>query len=218
MARMPRVTCPGLPHHVIQRGNNRSAIFYDDSDYHAYLNWLSEAIQKYGCRLHAYVLMTNHVYLLLTPESNLSIGQVMQSLGRRYVRYVNSVYRRTGILWEGRFKTSVIQSENYQLACYRYIELNPVRAGMVNSPDEHRWSSYAANGLGLENKYLEPHEEYLRLGHSKEERCNMYRELFTDHVCAELLREIRDSTNRNMEMGSERFRNEIELVKGVRAL
>jgi putative transposase len=101
MARMPRIICPGLPHHVIQRGNNRSAIFFDDSDYHAYLSWLGEALMKYGCKLHAYVLMTNHVHLLLTPESKSSIGMVLQSLGRRYVRYINSVYCRTGTLWEG---------------------------------------------------------------------------------------------------------------------
>lgn len=131
MARMPRVTCPDLPHHVIQRGNNRSAIFFDDSDYRAYLNWLAESMEKYGCSLHAYVLMTNHVHLLLTPESESSISQTLQSLGRRYVRYINGVYGRAGTLWEGCYKSSIVQSEQYLLTCYRYIELNPVRAGMV---------------------------------------------------------------------------------------
>jgi putative transposase len=108
MARKPRIVCPGLPHHVIQRGNNRSAIFFDDSDYHVYLNWLGVALQQYDCKLHAYVLMTNHVHLLLTPDNESSISMLLQSLGRRYVRYINSVYGRTGTLWEGRYKSSVV--------------------------------------------------------------------------------------------------------------
>ena len=210
MARMPRIICPGFPHHVIQRGNNRSAIFFDDSDYHVYLNWLGEAMQKYGCRLHAYVLMTNHVHLLLTPESKSSIGHTLQSLGRRYVRYINGVYHRTGTLWEGRFKSSVIQSERYLLTCYRYIELNPVRAGMVGLPEEYRWSSYAHNGLGCKNKYIVAHKEYLQLGASESERCGAYRALFGGHIDTLVLHKIRDSTNRNIVLGNERFRDEIE--------
>ncbi|MCU7827470.1 MAG: transposase [Candidatus Thiodiazotropha sp. (ex Myrtea sp. 'scaly one' KF741663)] len=216
MARMPRVTCPGLPHHIIQRGNNRSAIFFDDSDYHAYLNWLGEAMQKYGCKLHAYVLMTNHIHLLLTPETDLSIGQVMQSLGRCYVRYINGVYQRTGTLWEGRFKSSVVQSESYLLTCYRYIELNPVRAGMVNSPEAYRWSSYASNALGYKDKYIEVHEEYLRLGGDEHERCRAYRGLFVDPIETDLLQEIRSSTNRNEVLGNDRFKDEIQSQLGRR--
>jgi len=210
MARMPRITCPGLPHHVIQRGNNRSAIFFDDKDHHVYLNGLGEAMQKYGCKLHAYVLMTNHVHLLLTPESESSISQMIQSLGRRYVRYINTAYRRTGTLWEGRFKSSVVQSERYLLTCYRYIELNPVRAGMVKLPQAYRWSSYACNGMGHKNKYIEPHKEYLRLGVDEKERCAAYRALFPPHINPETLREIRDSANRNLILGNDSFMNEVE--------
>ncbi len=210
MARMPRITCPGLPHHVIQRGNNRSAIFFDEKDRHVYLNGLGEAMQKYGCKLHAYVLMTNHAHLLLTPESESSISQMVQSLGRRYVRYINTTYHRSGTLWEGRFKSSVVQSERYLLTCYRYIELNPVRAGMVNLPQAYRWSSYARNGLGHKNKYIEPHKEYLRLGGDEKERCAAYRALFPHHINPEALREIRDSANRNLILGSDSFMNEVE--------
>lgn len=211
MARKPRVICPGLPHHVIQRGNNRSAIFFDDSDYHAYLSWLGEAMQQYGCKLHAYVLMTNHVHLLLTPDSESSISMVLQSLGRRYVRYINGVYRRTGTLWEGRYKSSVVQSERYLLTCYRYIELNPVRAGMVETPEMYPWSSYAHNGLGQNSKYLDEHDDYLRLGVNKEERCRAYRTLFANHVSGKEIGEVRDSANRNAVLGNDRFREEIEI-------
>jgi putative transposase len=212
MARKPRIVCPGLPHHVIQRGNNRSAIFFDDSDYHAYMNWLGEALQQYGCKLHAYVLMTNHVHLLLTPDSESSISMVLQSLGRRYVRYINSVYSRTGTLWEGRYKSSVVQSERYLLTCYRYIELNPVRAGMVETPEKYSWSSYIHNGLGQNNKYLDEHGEYLRLGVNKEERCRAYRALFANHVSKKELSDVRDSANRNTVLGNDRFREEIEFI------
>lgn len=209
MARMPRITCPGLPHHIVQRGNNRSAIFFDDSDYHAYLRWLGESMEKYDCRLHAYVLMTNHVHLLLTPQSESSISQTLQSLGRRYVRYINGTYGRTGTLWEGRYKSSVVQSEQYLLACYRYIELNPVRAGMVTHPAEYPWSSYAHNGLGERDKYIAEHSEYLRLGDGGGERCDAYRGLFVGRLDDIQLQTIRDSTNRNQVMGNERFQEEI---------
>lgn len=216
MARMPRVICPGLPHHVIQRGNNRSAIFYDDSDYHAYLNWLAESMKKYGCSLHAYVLMTNHVHLLLTPKSESSISKTLQSLGRRYVRYVNGVYGRTGTLWEGRYKSSVVQSEQYLLACYRYIELNPVRAGMVTYPGEYRWSSYAYNGLGKFDQYIQEHKEYLRLGADRSGRSEAYRALFSGTMNDVQLETIRDSANRNQALGNERFKEEIEIHLGRR--
>jgi putative transposase len=210
MARMPRVTCPGLPHHIIQRGNNRSATFFADDDYHAYLKWLGEAMQQYGCRLHAYVLMTNHVHLLMTPETESSISQTLQSLGRRYVRYINGAYDRSGTLWEGRYKSSVVQSERYLLACYRYIELNPVRAGMVSHPRGYRWSSYAHNGLGNQDRYISEHSEYLRLGSGNRERRQAYRQLFTGSLDDEQLPVIRDCANRNLVLGNDRFREEIE--------
>ncbi len=131
MARLPRIDVPNLPQHIIQRGNNRTACFFHDDDYRFYLQSLRHAAQKYACQVHAYVLMTNHVHLLMTAMEAGSISALMQSLGRRYVRYVNQTYQRTGTLWEGRFKSSIIESEQYFLTCSRYIEWNPVRAGLV---------------------------------------------------------------------------------------
>ena len=141
MARKPRFVLPGYPRHVVQRGNNRQACFFDESDYRKYLDSLAEAAHKYHCQVHAYVLMTNHVHLLVTPTTDEGISQMMQSVGRRYVRYFNGVYRRTGTLWEGRYKASLVQTDSYLLTCYRYIELNPVRAEMVPDPGDYPWSS-----------------------------------------------------------------------------
>ena len=128
MPRQQRYRLPGVPQHVIQRGNNRQATFFDEGDYVRYLEDLQEATERWDCDVHAYVLMTNHVHLLMTPNQEEGIAKVMQSVGRKYVRYINGVYRRSGTLWEGRYKSSIIQSDRYLLTCYRYIELNPLRA------------------------------------------------------------------------------------------
>ena len=148
MARLPRFVIPGQPQHVIVRGNNREPIFYADEDYRFYLEKLQEACQKHACDVHAYVLMTNHVHLLLTPQREDSLSKVIQMLGRYYVQYFNYTYKRTGTLWEGRYKATLIDSEVYALVCYRYIELNPVRAEMVGHPAAYPWSSYPYNALG----------------------------------------------------------------------
>ena len=140
MPRRPRITLAGVPLHIIQRGNNRQACFYTDEDYHSYLGWLEEYSRESKCAVHAYVLMTNQVHLLLTPGTAGSAGQMMKRLGQRYVQYVNRSYRRSGTLWEGRFRSCLGQEEQYLLG-YRYIEPNPVRAGMVEHPAEYRWSS-----------------------------------------------------------------------------
>ena len=142
MPRRPRVLLSGYPLHIVQRGINREPCFFAEEDYHCYLHWLEETARACRCAIHAYALMTNHVHLLLTPSENGSPARLMQSLGRRYVQYINRFYRRSGSLWEGRYKSSVVQAEDYLLACQRYIELNPVRAGMVNDPGQYRWSSY----------------------------------------------------------------------------
>ena len=144
MPRRARLSLPGVPWHIIQRGNNRSVCFHAEDDYQFYLHYLKEFADKFGCALHAYVLMTNHVHLLLTPARDDSAALMMKHLGQRYVQYVNRTYRRSGTLWEGRFRSCLTQSEDYVLACYRYIELNPVRAGMVLKPQDYRWSSYHA--------------------------------------------------------------------------
>lgn len=137
MPRRARLLLPNVPLHVIQRGNNRQACFFADDDYRRYLDWLEEYAGKCGCRVHAYVLMTNHVHLLLSADSAGGVGALMKALGQRYVQYINRTYRRSGTLWEGRFRSCLTQDETYLLACQRYIELNPVRAAMVAHPAEY---------------------------------------------------------------------------------
>lgn len=166
MARLPRFVFPGHPQHVIIRGNNREPIFVANEDYRFYLDKLQEACIKHLCDVHAYVLMTNHVHLLITPNNEDSISKVMQMLGRYYVQYFNCSYKRTGTLWEGRYKASLVDSEAFALTCYRYIELNPVRANMVTHPAEYPWSSYRQNALGLEDKLVTSHYLYDALGNS----------------------------------------------------
>lgn len=160
MPRKPRMYLPDVPCHVIQRGNNREASFFTVRDYQFYLECLHDASQRYGVLIHAYVLMTNHVHLLVTPIKKHSISSVMQSIGRRYVQYINQTYRRTGTLWEGRHKASLVDEENYLLTCMRYIELNTVRANLVSQPSEYRWSSYRCNASTEENKLIFRHSTY----------------------------------------------------------
>lgn len=182
MARLSRVSPIGIPQHIVQRGNNRQVCFGGEEDMKAYLNWLKKFSKKYFVDVHAWVLMTNHVHLLCTPQAEQAISQMMQSIGRMYVQYYNYTYQRSGTLWEGRFKSSLIQSERYLLELYRYIELNPVRANMVKEPSEYRWSSYACNGLGVKTDLQTPHPLYLALGRTEDERLENYRELFKAHV------------------------------------
>ena len=167
MPRRARLALAGVAWHIIQRGNNRSACFYAEEDYRRYLDTLKEQAEKYGCLIHAYVLMTNHVHLLVTPERADSAALMMKNLGQRYVQYINRTYKRSGTLWEGRFKSCLAQSEDYVLACYRYIELNPVRANMISHPRDYRWSSYCANAEGQLDALLTKHVEYLGLGATK---------------------------------------------------
>lgn len=176
----------------------------------AYLNWLKELSIKHQVDVHAWVLMTNHVHLLCTPWKEHAISRMMQSIGRLYVRYYNHTYQRSGTLWEGRFKSCLVQSERYLLELYRYIELNPVRAGMVDDPSDYSWSSYAINALGVESELQTPHPEYLVLGKSNNERLSNYRELFNAHVGTDLLKEIRESINKGLALGNERFTSQIE--------
>src|SRR5882672_6917401 len=164
MPRRPRVHLDGVPLHIVQRGHNREPCFFCEDDYASYLYWLGKALADTGCALHAYVLMTNHVHLLLTPRKAVAVPKLMISLGRRYVQYINRTYRRTGTLWDSRYKSSSVQAEPYLLLCQRYIELNPVRAAMVADPAHYRWTSYRANGLGQIDKRLSPHPLYQALG------------------------------------------------------
>jgi putative transposase len=210
VARQPRFLLPGHPQHVIQRGNNRHVIFADEADYRFYLDTLQEACGRFACRVHAYVLMTNHVHLLMTPDCAAGIGKVMQSLGRRYVQYFNYRYRRTGTLWEGRYKAALLDTEAYLLTCYRYIELNPVRAGMIIRPDAYRWSSHRFNALGEPNVLVTPHHRYLQLAESAEQRYRAYRALFRAALEEVAVNAIREATNKTWVLGDDRFRLEIE--------
>lgn len=203
--------CPsGIPQHIIQRGNNRQICFVANEDFAAYAHWLREYAEKCSVQIHAWVFMDNHVHLLATSADDDGISVMMQNLGRHYVRYFNKVYRRSGTLWEGRFKSCLVQSTEYLLYCYRYIELNPVRAGMVKDPADYVWSSYRSNGLGLPSRLMTPHEEYLALGATPSERLENYRSLFRAHLDEELVTEIRKSVNTGMVLGSERFKDEVE--------
>ncbi|MEZ9593140.1 transposase, partial [Shewanella sp. 10N.261.52.F9] len=148
MSRKPRANPIGIPQHIIQRGNNRQACFTSEQDFIAYTAWLKDYAKKFQVEIHAWVFMTNHVHLLCTPRENNAISQMMQSLGRQYVRYFNYTYKRSGTLWEGRYKSCLVQAEDYLLQLYRYIELNPVRANMVDDPCKYQWSSYQVNALG----------------------------------------------------------------------
>ena len=217
MARLPRFFAKGYPLHIIQRGNNREPIFGAEPDYLFYLDCLQRAADEHALAIHAYVLMTNHVHLLMTPNQEESIAKVMQSVGRKYVRYINGVYRRSGTLWEGRYKSSVIQCDRYLLTCYRYIELNPLRAGMVENPGNYRWSSYRCNAHGRPDRLVTLHPEYLKLGADDGQRQHAYRELFKHKIDDEQLHQIRDSLQQCRVLGNDRFRNEIETALAIKA-
>jgi putative transposase len=210
MSRLTRLCPAGIPQHIIQRGNNRTVCFSTESDLAAYANWLKEYAQKFEVDIHAWVFMTNHVHLLATPDKDDSISKMMQSIGRMYVRYFNRKYSRTGTLWEGRFKSCLVESERYLLDCYRYIELNPVVANMVSDPAEYRWSSYQHNALGRRSAILTPHRTYLSLGKTRDERQTAYRALFKHHLDQRMITDIRNAVNKGLAFGSNRFKEQIE--------
>ncbi|AZZ94013.1 transposase [Hahella sp. KA22] len=217
MARLPRLYLPGCAHHIIQRGNNREPCFYDEADYKAYLSFLKDAADKYQVDIHAFVLMTNHVHMLATPVNDQGIGRMMQAQGRKYVQYFNYTHSRTGTLWEGRYKSTLVDSETYLLTVYRYIELNPVRAEMVEHASEYPWSSYRHNALGRMIQLIKPHSIYQQLGKTAEERQKHYRLLFRGQIPEQDLSTIREATNKAWVLGNDRFKAEIEAKTGRRA-
>jgi putative transposase len=216
MPRKLRASAVGVAEHIIQRGNNRQICFATEEDMKAYVTWLKAYAKKYQVAIHAWVLMTNHVHLLCTPSTVTGISQMMQSLGRMYVLYFNRTYRRSGTLWEGRFRSCLVQEETYLLALYRYIELNPVRAGMVDDPAEYSWSSYQCNALGKHTDLLTPHVIYKGLGKNDEERRTSYRTLFASHVDEKLLDDIRKATNKGLALGNEHFIADVQAMTGKR--
>ena len=204
MPRLVRAVQPGVALHVVQRGNNRNACFFADSDRLAYLRLLADSAQASGCQVHAYCLMTNHVHLLLTPGGREACAQMMKRLSQQYVQYVNRVYGRTGTLWEGRFRSSVVASEHYALACHRYIERNPVRARLVERPGDYVWSSYRSNAQGRVDSLLTPHAAYLGLGVDRERALHAYRELVEAYVDPPMEEEIRRAWRTGCPIGAER--------------
>jgi putative transposase len=216
MPRRPRLKLAGIPVHLIQRGNNRGVCFFAEDDHQFYLDHLGEACKKYAVELHAYVLMTNHVHLLMTPKEGEGPSQVMKHLGQRYVQYINRTYRRSGTLWEGRFRSCLVGEEHYFLGCHRYIELNPVRAGIVEHPGEYRWSSYGHNAQGLANALIRPHALYTGLGRKAPLRQEAYREIFRYQLDPGLVDQIRTATNGGFVLGTERFQKEIAATLGRR--
>jgi len=201
MARLPRLTVPGYPHHIIQRGNNRQAIFASNADYETLLALLDEHSRQAKVAIHAYVLMSNHFHLLATPETGEAIPQMMQAVGRRYVRYFNQRQVRSGTLWEGRYRSTLIQTDRYLLACMTYIDLNPVRAGLVAEPIEYPWSSHAHYVGRRHDKLISPHPLYWELGNTPFSREAAYAELVHAGISAEQQQALTDSVLRGWALG-----------------
>ncbi len=216
MPRRPRIQLDGVPLHIVQRGHNREACFFAEEDYQSYLHWLGEALAESECALHAYSLMTKHVHLLLTPKKAAKVPRLIMSLGRRYVQYINRTYQRTGTLWDSRYKSSVIPADTYLLTCMRYIELNPVRAAMVDDPAHYRWTSYRANGLGQPDGRLTAHPIYLSLDATGKARQLAYRALFRAGLDGVAIDDIRLALHQGQPLGNSRFLDSIERTTGAR--
>jgi putative transposase len=210
MARLPRFVLPGYPQHIIQRGNNRQRILLDEPDYWFLWERLQAAAEKFRCDVHAYALMPTHFHLLITPRQDDGIGKLMQYVGRYYVQYFNHRYDRTGTLWEGRYRATLLDPGAYLLLCSRYVELNAVRAGLVDHPGDYDWSSYGFNATGREDGLVTPHPEYLKLGRSQQAQQSAYRRTFSRPIEEGILTRIRDATNKAWVLGSETFCQDLE--------
>ena len=212
MARVQRLFMPGMPLHVVQRGADRQICFFEPADFLWYLQQLQRHSSARGCLLHAYVLMTNHVHLLLSAGNVLAVSRMMKALGQEYAHYINWRHHRTGPLWDGRYQSCVVQDETYLLVCQRYIELNPVRAGMVRYPGHYRWSSYRCNTEGREDVLVQPHPLYLSMGKNQGERQQAYAALF--YGDEEVQRQaLRVASRSNAAVGSDEFVRELQTRK-----
>jgi putative transposase len=216
MPRLPRFNVADVAQHVVQRGNNRCACFFGSNDYAAYLEWLGESAACHRVAVHAYALMPNHVHLLVTPAVPGAVSAMMQMLGRRYVRYVNRTHVRSGTLWEGRFKACVVDTERYVLTAYRYIDLNPVRAGIVSDPSGYRWTSYAGNAGLRGDGLLSAHECYRALGTAAPQRTARYRALCSQTLDPQEVSELRAMSRRELAFGSDRFKDDIAVAAARR--
>lgn len=213
MPRLPRFDLAYVPQHVIQRGYEDGACFHTPSDYRSYLVQLLHASRRWECDVHAYVLMRNHVHLLVTPSRVGALACMMQAIGRNYVSYFNGTHRRSGALWDGRFRSCLVDTD-YLLTCQRYIELNPVRAGVVGEPSSYPWSSYGCNALGVPDPVVVPHLEYVELGNYPEQRMRAYRQLFAVDIEPGIEQEIRTYIQQQRALGSPEFQQRVEAMLG----
>ena len=210
MPRKPRFYLPKVPVHIVQRGHSREPVFFEDEDYATYVHWLKEGSNKYHVAIHAFVLMTNHIHLLVMPEQGHDISLLMQYVGRRYVPYINHKYGKSGSIWEGRYKSSLVQEDDYFLIVMRYIELNPVRAGMVELPGHYRWSSFCHNAGIRTMNFLSPHAIYQALGTCEEARQEAYQLLYQGHLGEADLKRIREAWQTGTPLGNDLFREKVE--------
>jgi putative transposase len=217
MARLPRFVLPGYPQHVIQRGNNRQRILFDEEDYWFLWEKLVSAADKFRCQIHAYALMPNHFHLLLTPTQEDGIGKLMQYVGRYYVQHFNRRHDRTGTLWEGRYRATLLDPSEFLLPCSRYVELNPVRAGLVKKAEDYGWSSYGFNAGLQDDAVVTPHPAYQKLGRTQRARQSAYVQAFAEPISSGLLERIRNATNKAWVLGNETFCNEVERLVDRRA-
>ncbi|MDP7621166.1 MAG: transposase [SAR324 cluster bacterium] len=216
MARLQRATPAGIPVHLLHRGNNRQACFKNNGDYSAFLWWLREYSEKFMVEIHTWALMENHYHLLCTPQIEDGLSRMVQALGRQYVRYFNRLNQRTGTLWEGRYRSCLVQPDSYLLEVYRYIELNPVRAALASNPVEFNWSSYQINASGKPSALCKPHAEYLKLGETRAECAENYKLKCESGLDEKRLEEIRKSINKGLAFGDEEFKIEVEELTGRR--
>jgi len=212
MPRRTRMFIPDIPVHIVQRGHNRDPCFLADQDFLYYKEALGEGLHRYNGSLHAYCLMTNHVHLLITPQDKDSIPRIIQHVARQYTLHFNRNYRRSGTLWEGRYKASLVNTEDYLLCCYKYIELNPVSAGMESAPEEYQWSSYKCNASSTSDKLITAHPIYLGLGTSNKDRKEHYQSLFNLDISKSDKTLIRRALNKNYPTGDERFKQKVEAI------
>lgn len=210
MARLPRLVIPDQPHHIIQRGNDRQSIFRDTDDYQVFLRWMRDAATQFKVAIHAYVLMPNHLHFLASPSEPTGLARMMQWIGRQYVPYFNRKYVRIGTLWQGRYKATVIDSERYFMTCMRYIELNPVRAGIAAAPAEYPWSSCAHHVGAKPDSLISDHPLYWALGNTPFEREIAYRDLIEQALTSAEISELSDATLKGWALGSEQFKVSLE--------
>lgn len=209
MARYPRLALANVIYHVLNRGNNHQVIFIDNEDYQYFIERLKEAKEKYRCKLYSYVLMPNHIHFLIEPLIAQDMAKFMKMIAQKYGQYINKKYKRTGTLWDGRYKSSLVSNDDYFITCCKYIEMNPVRAGIVSNPEEYQWSSYNIK-IGMKNNYLIDLDIwYETLGKNNKEREEKYKKLFDEIMIESKLKEIRESIVKNKIYGNDEFKREV---------